>query len=1291
MHWNKMRKYIAMFLGMAVTIGTLDVPNKTFVQAAGKKPEIKIVDLKLPTGGMEEIRIYRVDDREAEKVPLMGVSNTKGRSTTQKTVFERGIGDYGYKSLSQDQQTFYNRISESLAAFEGGETNGEYKEITMDGKKSYVPFQSAFADLGLDEDQASHVWIAFAADHPGLFWLENGCAVTSDGLMPIVREAYWGDAVAATQRRERMKTEIEGEVKKYLNTAGYYELAYDKVREMDEMIISNVDFAYRSDGKTPEEADWAHTIEGVFGGEHNAVVSEGYAKAFAFLLNILDIPNVYVTGSVKSGDTTASHAWNLVSFDNGITYYCMDLTWDDMGSDNSPTGNSYMYFAMPKSKFEQKHQANTPEGTAENWLYDLPELGDDMDYTYFMQYGAYGTASEVGSDDEARGFLSRVKALRPNRLNTCAVMLDAVTLSKIREIMDLSQTRIISSEEYDMWIWADPLTDYGRGNPHPLFSLDTQKLTIDLGSETEKTLSISHVTNASGNYVRWHSDNNEVAVVKAPAYTKMEDGASVQIVAKKAGTATIRAEGSAGTMTCTVEVTGQRPAKTHTHKICAGSGCTDDSHKDVEWTALRFTDNKLYAGDTEIKYYGGGYRLPSGNYYLPDNLTFDTYEFQIVKADVNLCLNGKTLDMGGHSIVIYEDGKLSLCDCTGGGKVVCRNGNAVSIASIQAGSKRSFTMYSGSLAGDPYDLSVGDHESTEVRLLGGNVEKIKMKLLSKYGSSSLDTSVSIGQPVAAGTKIAVDYYWGDDDGELPNVPVIKGTSGYALTEAGLSNVDITVIASGYTDTVFEKKIENGVLVLHRHKLTLRNAVPATCEAAGTGEYYECGGKNGCGKMFSDAAGNTEIMQIPVGNPATGHRYGDWVSNGDGTHTHICQNDASHQQTESCSGGVATAEEQAVCSACGGRYGELLKPGENVGKFDKDVQTDGKAPDTQISTPADQLADLLLTSEEKKQLADGTDIRIVLEVKDATDSVSVSDKVLVEAELADDNTAKGFALGQYLDISLFKIIGENRSAISETNGKIAVTINIPDRLKNTDSKKTRTFAVIRVHDGSAEFLADTDDSADTITIETDRFSTYAIVYQDASNGGGGGGNTGGGNAGGTSGTGNSNGNTSGTIGGNTSGGSTDGTSGAGNTGGGNTGGTSGTSGAGNSSGKNTSENKRDNDNGSKADQHNNSEKKDMGSDTSKDDEPKTGDVTPLEMYATLAMIAGLSYLLLYFTDKEKGMTEEKKKELVGKLVRWAKGGGRFKKCLAMAAIVVLLVYYHSIGRKARVKWEEIYGE
>lgn len=90
---------------------------------------------------------------------------------------------------------------------------------------------------------------------------------------------------------------------------------------------------------------------------------------------------------------------------------------------------------------------------------------------------------------------------------------------------------------------------------------------------------------------------------------------------------------------------------------------------------------------------------------------------------------------------------------------------------------------------------------------------------------------------------------------------------------------------------------------------------------------------------------------------------------------------------------------------------------------------------------------------------------------------------------------------------------------------------------------------------------------------------------------------------------------------------------------------------------------------------------------KDPEPKTADATSVELYATLAMISGLTYVILYFADRNGGMTEETKKELVSKLIRWAKRGKTLRRLLALSAIFVLLVYYHSIGKQGSIEWKE----
>ena len=72
--------------------------------------------------------------------------------------------------------------------------------------------------------------------------------------------------------------------------------------------------------------------------------------------------------------------------------------------------------------------------------------------------------------------------------------------------------------------------------------------------------------------------------------------------------------------------------------------------------------------------------------------------------------------------------------------------------------------------------------------------------------------------------------------------------------------------------------------------------------------------------LTDTAGNTAEMTVTVND---GHTFGEWVSNGDGTHTRKCTVDGCNGvETKDCSGGKASCAEKAVCEICGKAYGEL---------------------------------------------------------------------------------------------------------------------------------------------------------------------------------------------------------------------------------------------------------------------------------------------------------------------------------------------------------------------------------
>ena len=100
--------------------------------------------------------------------------------------------------------------------------------------------------------------------------------------------------------------------------------------------------------------------------------------------------------------------------------------------------------------------------------------------------------------------------------------------------------------------------------------------------------------------------------------------------------------------------------------------------------------------------------------------------------------------------------------------------------------------------------------------------------------------------------------------------------------------------------------------LHRTALTC-----TVCD--NTWDYWEShmwSGTATCtgGRTCTDCGGSSEPL---------GHDWGAWTQNSDEkTHTRICKRDTSHTETENCHGGTADCTHKAVCTVCGGEYGEM---------------------------------------------------------------------------------------------------------------------------------------------------------------------------------------------------------------------------------------------------------------------------------------------------------------------------------------------------------------------------------
>ncbi len=261
---------------------------------------------------------------------------------------------------------------------------------------------------------------------------------------------------------------------------------------------------------------------------------------------------------------------------------------------------------------------------------------------------------------------------------------------------------------------------------------------------------------------------------------------------------------------------------------------------------------------------------------------------------------------------------------------------------------------------------------------------------------------------------------------------------------------------------------------HVHTLTFHAKVDADCENDGTVEYWSC---SKCGNNYSDAAATQQLADTTI--PAKGHIWDNGV--------------VTTEPTASTDG-----EKTYTCTICGVTKTEKIPAtggtnppsGNENGNITTEVQQGENVPATEVKTPKDELIDAVLTAEEKEQTNNGVDIKIILKVEDGTDTVPAEDKANVEKKIGE---LPNYKLGQYLDVELLKIIGSVQEKITNTTSNITVTFDLPEALRET----SRTYSVIRVHDGITEVLPDLDNDVNTVTIETDKFSTYALAYSEKS--------------------------------------------------------------------------------------------------------------------------------------------------------------------------------------------------
>lgn len=231
--------------------------------------------------------------------------------------------DYGYTGENLNFDTayypYYGMLSQALQRV--------YRQVYANAqalKQDFTPLES------LTPQQMQNVMEAVYNDHPELFWMETAYACTygaNGGCTAL--SLQFNQTAGRLSESGRDFTAAANEI---IAGAINYTTDFEKERYVHDALLGRVE--YQTGAKMSQSAYSALV--------NRRTVCAGYARAFQYIMQQLNIPCYYCTG--YSGE---NHAWNIVLLDGD--YYNVDLTWDD----TQP--GTYDYFNRSDAEFAGDH------------------------------------------------------------------------------------------------------------------------------------------------------------------------------------------------------------------------------------------------------------------------------------------------------------------------------------------------------------------------------------------------------------------------------------------------------------------------------------------------------------------------------------------------------------------------------------------------------------------------------------------------------------------------------------------------------------------------------------------------------------------------------------------------------------------------------------------------------------------------------------------------------------------------------------------------------------------------
>ena len=280
---------------------------------------------------------------------------------------ELNYNGYGFRALqNNEERRLYARIDRAL----NSENSTEFKTEALG-----------------DAEKIRDVLDMYKDDFPGVFWVDETEPFTyiehkNEGTVTVLfNRKYDGGELADAKQR------LEERIQEFVDGAPQNGSEYERELYVHDWLVDNCEY--------DTEAVEIHKSDSVRANEQNVygaivegkAVCEGYARAFQLLCGRLGVHCGVIQGRAEGfadGENT-NHIWNCVRLEGN--WYPVDVTWDDLDSDDVVGSEQYIYFNLTTEVMCEDHKIApgfSEYSSDSDWWYNafVPEC-TSTEYNYY--------------------------------------------------------------------------------------------------------------------------------------------------------------------------------------------------------------------------------------------------------------------------------------------------------------------------------------------------------------------------------------------------------------------------------------------------------------------------------------------------------------------------------------------------------------------------------------------------------------------------------------------------------------------------------------------------------------------------------------------------------------------------------------------------------------------------------------------------------------------------------------------------------------------------------------------